>query len=269
VSDMREDFNNLLAVLPEGIMTGAAALSPTKQAQVRGSAVVGSDGVVEQVVAAKETTQRLNKLEQQTDQIDFALTSTQKQLSSLVSGSVKEEQRMAEVLETERQLEKRVEAVRSGVGEVKSSSVQLLAALEALEARVEREVKEVKQEVAKFEFKVGESAAHQETDKQEARVAKDDTRALHTDLQHLSSRVHHLTLKMAALEGQKLEQEVAIAQCRTKQLNLDLRLNSTIVRLMTVEQQHHGTITHPTMVQQQQQRSKDKKVEGVLWPWSD
>lgn len=175
-------------------------------------------------------------------------------MSTLLAGSVKEE-RIAEVVERERQLEKRVEAVRTGVGEVKSSSVQLLAALEALEAKMEREVKEVKQEVAKLEFKVAESAADQQTEKQEARVVQDDTSALRSDLQLLSSRLHHFTVKLAALEGRKLEDEVGIAQCRTQHLSLDLRLNNTIARLTTVEQQ-------------QQKWSRGKKVHH-LWTWSD
>lgn len=105
---------------------------------------------------------------------------------------------------------------------------------------MEREVKEVKQEVAKLEFKVAESAADQQTEKQETRVVQDDTSALRSDLQLLSSRLHHYTVKLAALEGRKLEDEVGITQCRTQHLRLDLRLNNTIARLTAVEkkQQH-------------------------------
>lgn len=51
-------------------------------------------------------------------------------------------------------LEPRVEAVETGLGEVQASSMQLLAMLEALEARVERDVGEVRQEVAKLEYKM-------------------------------------------------------------------------------------------------------------------
>ncbi|XP_063845737.1 uncharacterized protein LOC135091738 [Scylla paramamosain] len=51
-------------------------------------------------------------------------------------------------------LEPRVEAVETGLGEVQASSMQLLAMLEALEARVEKDVGEVRQEVAKLEYKM-------------------------------------------------------------------------------------------------------------------
>ena len=55
--------------------------------------------------------------------------------------------------DAERQLETRMEAVEIGVGEVQASSMQLLATLEALETRMEKDVAEVQQEVAKLEYK--------------------------------------------------------------------------------------------------------------------
>ena len=51
-------------------------------------------------------------------------------------------------------LEPRVEAVETGLGKVQASSMQLMAMLEALEARVEKDVGEVRQEVAKLEYKM-------------------------------------------------------------------------------------------------------------------
>ncbi|MPC16976.1 hypothetical protein E2C01_009820 [Portunus trituberculatus] len=53
-----------------------------------------------------------------------------------------------------RRLEPRVEAVETDLGKVQASSMQLMSMLEALEARVERDVGEVRQEVAKLEYKM-------------------------------------------------------------------------------------------------------------------
>lgn len=159
------------------------------------------------------------------------------------SGSANDE-RLAEVAEAERQLETKVEAATTGVGEVRLSSVQLMSALEALEARMEKEVAEVKQEVAKLEFTVAESVAARQSGQDDARVAHDDTSALRTDLQAVSRRLDQITLKTATLEGRKLEDEVSIAQCRTQHLTLDLRLSDTLGRLQEVEERVRRSHTH-------------------------
>ncbi|KAG0720461.1 hypothetical protein GWK47_048475 [Chionoecetes opilio] len=102
ISDMREDFNNLLVALPEGIVASGHPKHINANIQL------------------------LRNLEKQRPRLP----------------------------QRERQLETRVAAVEAGVGEVQASSIQLLTTLEALEARVEKEVTEVRQEVAKLEYRV-------------------------------------------------------------------------------------------------------------------
>lgn len=160
------------------------------------------------------------------------------QWSSVSSGS-RCEDRLAEMAETERQLETRVEEVTSGVGEVRLSSVQLLAALEALEARLEKEVSEVKQEVAKLEFSGAQWAADHKGNLNEARVALDDVAALRTDLEAVSHRLDRLTLKTAGLESGKLENELSSAECRAKHLALEMRVSDAVERLRAVEDHVH------------------------------
>lgn len=158
---------------------------------------------------------------------------------SAASPATRCEDQLAELTETERQLETRVEAVTSGVGEVRLSSVQLLAALEALEARLEKEVSEVKQEVAKLEFSGAQWAADHKGNLDEARVALDDAAALRTDLEAVSRRLDRLTLKTAGLESGKLEGQVSRAECRTKHLALELRVSDAVERLRAVEEHVH------------------------------
>ncbi|XP_042205678.1 paramyosin-like [Homarus americanus] len=235
VTSIREDFNDLLKALPEGTVAGTpVSSSPPGDKKAVGGA---TEGVVAAVARASQGRQakRISALEQRADSFDFALTRSQKKLSSLSPGSGSDE-RLAEVAEAERQLETKVEAATTGVGEVKSSSVKLLAALEDLEARLEKEVTEMKQEVAKLEFTVAQSAAERQNGEDDARVAHDDTSALRTDLQAVSRRLDQLNLKTAAIEGRKLDDEVSVAQCRTQQLTLDLRMNDTLERLQHVEE---------------------------------
>lgn len=236
VSSIREDFNDLLTALPEGTVAGIPA-SPASQGTKKDAAGGAAEDVALVVARASQArqVQRISAVEQRAEKLDFALTRVQKKVSSLSSGSVNDE-RLAEVAEAERQLETKVEAATTGVGEVRSSSVQLMAALEALEARMEKEVAEVKQEVAKLEFTVAESVAERQSGQDDARVAHDDTSALRTDLQAVSRRLDQLTLKIATLEGRKMEDEVAVAQCHTQHLTLDLRLSDTLARLQEVEE---------------------------------
>lgn len=260
VTTIREDFDDLLKALPEGTVSGtpvptsllsdqkAATVSTTVAASGVAASGVAASGVAAAVVRASQVRQeeRMARLERRTDSLDFALTRTQKKLSSLSPASGID-QRVAEITEAERQLETRVEAATTGVGEVKSSSVKLLAALEALEARMEKEVAEVRQEVAKMEFTVGQSAAERQSGQEDARVAHDDTSALRSDLQVVSRHLEDLTLKTEALEGRKLEDDVILAQCRSQQLSFDIRLNDALQRLQQVEQRlrrHHPQDGH-------------------------
>nr|XP_053649799.1 nuclear mitotic apparatus protein 1-like [Cherax quadricarinatus] len=246
VSTIREDFDDLLKALPEGTVSGTPV--PTSLLSDQVASGVAASGVAAAVVRASQVRQeeRMARLERRTDSLDFALTRTQKKLSSLSPASGID-QRVAEITEAERQLETRVEAATTGVGEVKSSSVKLLAALEALEARMEKEVAEVRQEVAKMEFTVGQSAAERQSGQEDARVAHDDTSALRSDLQVVSRHLEDLTLKTEALEGRKLEDDVILAQCRSQQLSFDIRLNDALQRLQQVEQRlrrHHPQDGH-------------------------
>ncbi|XP_063597570.1 uncharacterized protein LOC134774149 [Penaeus indicus] len=245
VTSIRQDFNDLLEALPEGTMAGApAAAAPggerTPESKVSSAPQESEGGAAPQVTRAAHDrqAQRLAALERRADDFDFALTRAQKQWSA-ASPSTRCEDQLAELTETERQLQTRVEAVTSGVGEVRLSSVQLLAALEALEGRLEKEVSEVKQEVAKLEVSGAQWAADHKGNLDEARVALDDAAALRTDLEAVSRRLDRLTLKTAGLESGKLEGQVSRAECRTKHLALELRVSDAVERLRAVEEHVH------------------------------
>lgn len=248
VTSIRQDFNDLLAALPEGTMAGSPAPAAPAGERARGSEVTSAPQAMQEsdVGAAPLVTRaahdrqakRLAALERRADDFDFALTRAQKQWSAASPG-VRCEDQLAELAETERQLETRVEAVTSGVGKVRLSSVQLLAALEALEARLEKEVSEVKQEVAKLEFSGAQWAADHKGNLDEARVALDDAAALRTDLEAVSRRLDRLTLKTAGLESGKLEGQLSRAECRTKHLALELRVSDAVERLRAVERHVH------------------------------
>nr|XP_045586314.1 plasminogen-binding group A streptococcal M-like protein PAM [Procambarus clarkii] len=239
VATVREDFDDLLKALPEGTVAGTPTSppgTPGEKSEAGAAAASSTRGVAAAVARAAQLRQeqRVAALEQRADSLDFALTRAQKKLSSFSLGSGVEE-RVAELAEAERQLETKAEAATTGVGEVRSSSVKLLAALEALEARMEKEVAEVKQEVAKMEFTVAQTAAERQSGQQDARAAHDDTSALRSDLQGVSRHLDEITLKTAALEGRKLDHDITVAQCRAQQLTFDLRLTDTLERLQHVE----------------------------------
>ncbi|XP_066979760.1 myosin-14-like [Macrobrachium rosenbergii] len=260
VTSLREDFNDLLTALPEGTMAGAPSEGQSKEkAPVKSKGRI-SAGIAEVVGKAAQARliDRIASLENKADQLDFALSHTQKQLS-LIAPVSNNDERLAELTESERQLETRVEAAATGLGEVKTSSVQLLAALDALEARVEKGISEVKQEVAKLEFTVAQSSAERKNQEKDDQTVHDDTEALRADLQVVSKHLDQLVLKTAHLEGQRLEAEVSEAQCRTQHLTLDIKLNDILDRLTSVEEHFEKSTSHRRRTQHGDEGRRSKR----------
>lgn len=146
LSWMREEFNGLLSALPDGL-TVRGLNTTTKDSIISSNeAAVDEKGSTPRDSGPSALLQKVkNAMQPLRDDLDSSVTALEHIRTAPQAPSPPKEGV---------QLEERVKATESGLGEVRASSIQLLEALETLETQVERGVAEVRQEVAKLEYKV-------------------------------------------------------------------------------------------------------------------
>ncbi|CAL4203174.1 unnamed protein product, partial [Meganyctiphanes norvegica] len=129
------------------------------------------------------------------------------------------------IAEKEHQAKLQLEETRVGLAEVRSSSVQLMASLEALESRVDRGLREVRSEVAKLEFTVGKTEASQSYNMERSKDhIIDDSLALKSQIHTHQQHIDQLVLKVAQMQTKSVEEHAYEAICKANFTSLDVRI---------------------------------------------
>ena len=110
---------------------------------------------------------------------------------------------------------------------VKSSSIQLMSAVDALETRQDSITEDMRKELAKLEFTISKTAAEKEIELGDSVVMQDTMAALRSDLRATSHKVDLLSLKLASVEEYHLEKDAKTALRHSKSKNRKVHVRKT------------------------------------------
>ncbi|XP_076039744.1 scabrous [Oratosquilla oratoria] len=285
MNSLQSEWSDLLSLLPEKVSTASSTTSghqhlpdeeqrddPMEEADpprghrdhrrqhhsTRMEVVHLKEQLSASTATQKVVLQRLRKMEEMVESLDFALRHVQQDVallkastsSSSTSSSTSDnleddlktsqKKRLDALEETTILLEKHLGEIESsvkGLGDMHSSSMQLFHAVEELEDHLDSSVTEVRKEVAKLEFSLSQISSEQDVLKEEQKESYVLIKSLRKDTVHAKHNLDLLNLKMATLETEALNLTLQDCKANNEEETQRIRFNETRTHFRALEQQ--------------------------------